>query len=187
MKAWMFLGAVLAVASATGAEMYGAKFSDSIELDGKTLVLNGLGPRKAIFGIRVYVAGLYLDAKSKDPEAIVSSETTKNLKLSFVRKVEAAKIRDAWSEGLGKSDNCGGDCASFKDRLTELNSWMSDMKEGSHMEFTFRTGGVEVWVNGARKGEVKGGDFGKALLRIWLGKDPPNEDLKKGLLGELKS
>jgi len=37
-------------------------------------------------------------------------------------------------------------------------------------------------VNGAAKGTIKGDDFGKALLSIWLG-DPPNPEIKAGLLG----
>ena len=43
--------------------------------------------------------------------------------------------------------------------------------------------GVSVSVNGTVKGTIKGDDFAKALLAIWLGADPPNPEIKAGLLG----
>jgi long-chain acyl-CoA synthetase len=41
-----------------------------------------------------------------------------------------------------------------------------------------------VALNGQEKGTISGDDFGKALLRVWLGDHPPSEDLKAGLLGK---
>ena len=38
-------------------------------------------------------------------------------------------------------------------------------------------------VNGAVKGTIKGDDFAKAFLAIWLGGDPPNPEIKAGMLG----
>ena len=40
-----------------------------------------------------------------------------------------------------------------------------------------------VDVNGAVKGTIKGDDFAKAFLSIWRGADPPNPEIKSGLLG----
>jgi Chalcone isomerase-like len=44
------------------------------------------------------------------------------------------------------------------------------------------SGGECVDVKGAAKGTIKGDDFAKAFFSIWLG-DPPNPELKSGLLG----
>ncbi|TMH34194.1 MAG: hypothetical protein E6H66_10480 [Betaproteobacteria bacterium] len=43
--------------------------------------------------------------------------------------------------------------------------------------------GVQVDANGAVKGIIKGDDFAKAFLSIWLGPEPPNPEIKSGLLG----
>jgi len=52
------------------------------------------------------------------------------------------------------------------------------------MIFSFKPGtGVQVSVNGVAKGTIKGDDFAKALLSIWLGPEPPNPEIKAGLLG----
>ena len=42
---------------------------------------------------------------------------------------------------------------------------------------------AQVDVNGAVKGTIKGDDFAKAFLAIWLGGDPPNPEIKAGMLG----
>ena len=38
-------------------------------------------------------------------------------------------------------------------------------------------------MNGTVKGTIKGDDFAKAFLFIWLGPEPPNPEIKSGLLG----
>ena len=59
----------------------------------------------------------------------------------------------------------------------------ADIKSGQRMTFILKPGqGTQVDVNGAVKGTIKGEDFAKALLSIWLG-DPPNPEIKSGLLG----
>jgi len=43
--------------------------------------------------------------------------------------------------------------------------------------------GVQVDMNGTAKGTIKGDDFAKAFLAIWLDPEPPNPEVKSGLLG----
>lgn len=65
-----------------------------------------------------------------------------------------------------------------------LSGWMSDVKTGQRLTFLFKPGaGVQVNVNGTVKGTIRGDDFGKAFLALWLGPEPPNPELKVGLLG----
>ena len=59
---------------AVGAELNGVTLPDTISVNGKTLVLNGLGLRKKAF-IKVYVAGLYLPHKIKGTKAIIAADT----------------------------------------------------------------------------------------------------------------
>jgi hypothetical protein len=60
---------------------------------------------------------------------------------------------------------------------------MEDIKTGGRVILSYTPGGgVEVSVNGVTKGTIKGDDFAKALFAIWLG-DPPNPEIKTGLLG----
>ncbi|NUN13239.1 MAG: chalcone isomerase family protein [Myxococcales bacterium] len=162
----------------------GVSFPDSITVDGKTLVLNGLGTREAtVFNVNVYVAGLYLEQKSSDAAAILSSTGTKRLVLKFVRDVERDDIVDAWSDGFEK--NAKGQLGALKSKISKLNGWMADMAEGENLSFTYiPQKGTTVEINGKSKGTIDGDDFARALFSIWLGSSPPNSGLKSGLLGK---
>jgi hypothetical protein len=59
-----------------------------------------------------------------------------------------------------------------------------DFKAGQSLTFARDPAtGVTVDVNGKGGSTIEGPDFANALLAIWLGQKPPNEDLKSGLLG----
>ncbi len=45
--------------------------------------------------------------------------------------------------------------------------------------------GTQISLNGKAAGKaIAGEDFYQALLKIWLGKEPVQKDLKQGLLGQ---
>jgi len=170
-------------ASASAGELAGVALPDRIQVDSRTLVLNGMGLREATFlKVDVYVAGLYLETKSSDPDAIVRSEQAKRLVMKFVRAVGRKDLVKAWDESFQES--AGASLAALKDRVATLDSYMSDVPNGALMSFTYLPGsGVTVEVQGATKGVIAGTDFSQALFGIWLGSHPPNPGLKDGLLG----
>jgi hypothetical protein len=43
--------------------------------------------------------------------------------------------------------------------------------------------GTRVTINGEEKGVIEGADFYAALLDIWLGDEPADDDLKDAMLG----
>ena len=79
---------------------------DTMKVAGKALVLNGQGIRKAtFFGIKVYVGGLYLEKKSKDYSEFKDTNKVKHITMTFVRDVDADKIRSGWTDGFNNSHN----------------------------------------------------------------------------------
>jgi hypothetical protein len=185
--AYCFSGAALLAAMAAvpahGKECKGVSFADQSQSAGTTLALNGLGLRQATaFKVSVYVAGLYVAQASGDANAILASNTRKDLILHFVRDVGGADLSKGWQEGF--ENNAKAQLPALKDRIEKLKSWMADVKSGQRLTFIIKPGaGVEVNVNGAVKGTIEGDDFAKAFLSIWLGAEPPNPGLKSGLLG----
>jgi hypothetical protein len=157
------------VAFAHAAECRGINFPDQVQTEGSTLTLNGLGMRKATFlKINVYV--------------ILGSNTHKELILHFVRDVDGSDLAEAWDEGFAK--NAKTQLPALKERIATLKGWMADVKTGQQLIFEFKPGsGVQVATDGAVKGTIKGDDFAQVLLSIWLGADPPNPEVKAGLLG----
>lgn len=173
--------ALLAAAPAGAAECEGFRFPDTLNLGGKTLVLNGLGLREAtVFMVDVYVAALYVAARSGDAAAVLAAPGAKRLVLHFLRDVDLEDITGAWNEGFAKT--AGEGLGALEGRIATLNAWMATMKEGQRLVFTSRAG-VEVEVAGKVRGTIPGDDFARAFLAIWLGPEPPNEGLKSGLLG----
>ena len=66
----------------------------------------------------------------------------------------------------------------------DIIGWMADVKSSERLTFIRKPGaGLQVDVNGTVKGTIKGDDFAKAFLSIWLGASPPNPDIKTGMLG----
>lgn len=175
--------AALATGIAHGKECKSVNFPDQAQVEGTNLMLNGLGLRQATaFKVNVYVAALYVAKSSTDPNALLGSNTPSELILQFVRNVGADDLRKGWSEGFEK--NAKDQLPAMKDRIATLNGWMGDIKTGERLTFIHKPGaGISVNVNGAVKGTIPGDDFAKAFLSIWLGADPPNPEIKAGLLG----
>ena len=164
-------------------ECKGVNFPDQAQVEGSSLILNGLGLRQAtMMKVNVYVAALYVTKTSTDPKALLGSNEPSELILQFVRNVGAEDLRKGWSEGFEK--NSKDQLPALKDRIAMLNGWMGDVKTGERLTFIHKPGtGLQVDVNGAVKGIIKGDDFAKAFFAIWLGGDPPNPEIKAGILG----
>ncbi|HVU01515.1 MAG TPA: chalcone isomerase family protein [Polyangiaceae bacterium] len=185
MRKRSFLVLLLALAlpiPALAGEAAGVKMPDRLEIGGKLLVLNGMGIRKATFlKVKVYVAGLYLEKKSGNAAAILASTQIKRLTLHFVHDASKSQVSGAWKEGFEKN---GANLPPLRERIARLEAMMTDFIPGDTLTFTYRPEtGVAVDVKGTVRGTIPGDDFARALLSIWLGPEPPNEDLKEGLLG----
>jgi hypothetical protein len=173
---------VLMVNPVQAAECLGVTLPDRFELGSESLVLNGVGARLAtMLKVKVYVAGLYLNARSSDPKAIIATDQPRHLELHFVRDVDRKEITDAWTEGF--KTNAGDKFASLADEIKTLNDAMADLPKGSRLTFSYQPGvGTTVSINDGKKAVIPGADFASALIAIWLG-EPPNKEIKTGLLG----
>ena len=175
--------AALVAGIAHGKECKGIDFPDQAQVEGASLALNGLGLRQATaFKVNVYVAALYVTKTSSDANALLGPNAPSELILQFVRNVGADDLRKRWSYGFEK--NAMDQLPALKERIAMLNGWMADVKTGERLTFIHKPGtGLQVDVNGTVKGIIKGDDFAKAFLSIWLGADPPNPEIKAGMLG----
>ena len=171
------------IGTAQAKECKGITFPEHLPVGGSDLTLNGLGMRKATFlKVNVYVGALYVAHPSHDPQPLIDPASPAELILHFVRSVGVGDLRDAWKEGFEKVAK--DQLPALEARIATLNSWMSSMETGQRLTFTRLPGtGIQVDVNGVVKGTIPGDDFARALMTIWLGPNPPNSELKSGLLG----
>jgi len=69
-------------------------------------------------------------------------------------------------------------------RVDAFNALWPDLAPGDVADVDFADGaGVRVSINGRARGSVPGADLQQAVLRIWLGDEPADGDLKRGMLG----
>ena len=101
-------------------ECAGVEMQDSVTLDGRSPVLNGLGLRLATFvKVKVYVAGLYVPKQSDQAQALLGTDQPWHLVLSFLRSVDAEDMIKAWNEGF--ETNAKAQLPALKDRIDTLN------------------------------------------------------------------
>ena len=90
-------------------------------------------------------------------------------------------MKEGFQDGF---KNSGVDVSTLKHEIDSLVGMFVDFKEGQTLSFANNPAdGVAVELNGDTQGTIKAANFAKALLAIWLGPKPPNDDLKSGLLG----
>lgn len=150
--------------------------------NGNELVLNGAGIREKLW-IDLYAAGLYLEQKSQDANAILNSNKPMALKLHIVSKlITSEKMTEAVTEGFKNSTN--GNTAPIQNEIDQiLGFFKEDIKKNDVFDLVYVPGkGIVAYKNGKEKGVVEGKDFKKALFGIWLSNRPADDDLKKNLL-----
>lgn len=169
--------------SASAAEVGGVTIPDRASVGGQELVLNGAGMRtKVIF--KVYVGALYLPAKARTlPE--VQSKAPRRVQLTLMRDVSAEEFVEALVDGI-KANTTAAELAAAKagvEQLSAIGKSLGQVKEKEVVTLDYVDGSTKVAVNGAAKGTIPGEAFNQALVKIWLGENPVQADLKKAMLG----
>jgi len=173
--------AVLMSLPALAAEFEGVKMADTVTVDGKTLTLNGQGLRKK-FVFKVYVAGLYVETKSKKGEEILAADAARRVDMKMLRELDKKAIVDAIKGGFEK--NAGDKLPALKERLDKFVAMIPDLKDGETLSVVYVPGkGTRVEGTKGEAYTAEGKDFADALFSVWVGKSPVDEDLKKGMLG----
>ena len=190
-RQFLALAAALAFAApaafAQTTEVGGVKYDNTVQVAGSRLLLNGAGIRfKAIF--KVYTAGLYLGAKAATPEAVLNAPGPKRMHIVMLREIDANELGKLFTRGM--QDNASreefaksipgtiklSDIFSARKRLAAGDAFFVEYVPGS---------GTTIVVNGKPQNEpIKEPEFFNALLRIWLGNQPADGQLKDALLGK---
>jgi len=173
---------LLLAAPAFGAEVAGVKIDEQTRVAQAPLVLKGAGLRKRFF-VQVYAMGLYVADRNADP---VTQPGAKRIAIHMLRDVDADQFVGALSDGI-RDNHSAAEAKSLEPRVAQLGAILAALKEakkGMLITLDGVPGGTLVSVDGKPAGKpIEGEDFYRALLRIWLGDKPVQDDLKKALLG----
>ena len=168
---------------ATAREIAGVDVPPAAALGGEELVLNGAGIRVKLF-MKIYVGSLYLKARQTSVDAVLSDPGAKRIVMNFLYKeVSTKKLVDAWNKGF-TNNSTPAEVKALQERITRFNAMFDTVYRGDVIRLDYLPGtGTQVWINDALKGTVAGEDFSRALLKIWLGPKPPDQNLKDAMLG----
>jgi hypothetical protein len=167
------------------AEVAGVRIDDKTRVANADLALNGAGLRKRAF-FQVYAIGLYLAQKSSSTAAVLEQPGPKRVSIHMLRDVSADAFNEALADGI-RANHPEAEAKALEPRVKELTAIIAELKEAKKgMAIALDWDGTEtrLLVHGKPMGRpIPGEDFYRALLRIWIGDKPVQDDLKKALLG----
>lgn len=165
---------------AMGLEIEGISIPETLNSD---LLLNGAGIRSKFF-FKIYIAELYLEHPATKASAILDTPGRKRMTMHMLYdEVAREKLIDGWNDGF--SGNLTAEqLKTLNPEIQQFNDLFIDVHKGEEIILDYTPGqGTAVFIAGQHRGVITGADFNRALLSIWLGKSPINEDLRAALLG----
>ena len=173
---------LMAAFPAWAAEVAGVRIDDKAKVGNAELTLTGAGLRKRVF-FQVYAIGLYVQDRKADP---VAQPGPKRVQIHMLRDVGAEQFMDALVEGIN-ANHSEAQARAFEPQVKQLGTIMAEVKEakkGMVIALDWNGKETQVLIDGKSVGRpIEGAEFYRALLRIWLGDKPVQDDLKKSLLG----
>jgi len=165
-------------------EVAGIKLDEKITIAAMPLQLNGAGIRtKFIFDI--YVGALYLKDQARTTDAALKSSSNNRLRMVFLYdQVEKQKLVNGWNDGF-ENNLSKTELTTLKSKITDFNHLFDTVNKGDTIDLDYIKGkGTHVYYNSKLRGVIEGKAFNAALLKIWLGEEPADDDLKQAMLGQ---
>ena len=176
-------------ARAQSVDVAGVKFDTSLDLAGQKLQLNGAGIRYKVV-VKVYAAGLYLGTKANSTEAVLTAPGVKRIQIVALRDIDGRDLGKLFTKGIEQNATREEFMRSINGvlKIAEMFANKKDLLKGESFSVDFVPGiGSVVMLNGKAQGEaIKEPEFFGALMQIWLGKSPADDQLKEALLGGVK-
>lgn len=170
---------------ATAAELAGVRIDErATARDGTELPLHGAGLREKFF-FDIYVGALYLPTTGQPVERILDTDQTGRIEMHFVYdEVTRDQLVTAWEDGFA-ANNPRAVLDTLGERIDRFVDLFPDAAAGDRFTLAYVPGdGTEVRINGQSAGTIEGGGFFRALLAVFLGPEPPDSDLRRGMLGQ---
>jgi hypothetical protein len=164
-------------------EVAGVKLPAMVEIGGEQLQLNGYGIRKKYF-FKIYIGTLYTARKADSPTQVLESAGGKLIRLDFLySKLEKERMVGGFAKGIeANSPELRNDPA-----VERFLGWFdADFVEGDQIDLAITAENlVSVSHNDRQLGMLKSANLARAILRIYLGHEPADEDMRDGMLGDI--
>ena len=167
-------------------DINGVKIEETVNVGGKTLVLNGAGQRQ-ILVIKVYIIGLYTEKKSTNAAELLASSGAKRVTLYIQRTINSDEFGQLFITSMSKNSTKEekAKVVNQTSKFGEIFADLGEVKKGDVIWLDWIPGkGTVTYLNGKQAGDIMPDyAFYQSVMRIWLGEYPPQANLKPALLG----
>jgi hypothetical protein len=171
--------------NANALDLAGIHLVDKMKVGDTVLQLNGGGIRTKFF-FKIYVGALYLPEKQISAEAIIADNRAHRVVMYILYKLSSDKLFNSVNEAI-EENLTPAELSALSVQLKQLAEIFDSVHEVKPNDIVtldyLPASGTTITVNGSERGTIAGAAFSRALLKIWLGKNPVQDDLKKGMLG----
>lgn len=181
------LCSVLFSLNAGAVELAGVKLDDSARVGNQDLKLNGAGIRSKLM-FKVYAIALYLPEKKVAVAEVLAASGARRVSITMLRDVASDEFGKAFTTGI-ENNTDSAERAALAGPMAKFSAMFAatpKLKRGDvlHLDW-LPANGMEVFLNGKRILEpIADPAFYNAVLSIWLGTKPVDEQLKRRLLGQ---
>jgi hypothetical protein len=170
---------------ASALDVAGVRLDDKTNVAGQELTLNGAGVRVKVF-FKVYVAGLYLPRKEPTALGVLAQPGPRRVLLVTTRDLTSEQLLEGLNGGLA-DNNTPAELDAIKSEIDQMRGYFGAIKaagKGSVIALDYvATSGTTISFNSQVLGMIPGETFNRALLKVWLGENPVDRELKRALLG----
>ena len=184
-RAILILWGTLLSWNVSALELARIPIAQKAQVGNASLQLNGAGIRSKNF-FDIYICALYLRQKQASAEAIIADNHERRIAMHFVYSLGSNRLLNAFKDGI-EANHSPAELATLAPPIKQMEqifSTVDHVKIDDVITYDYLPGtGTQIYLNGKLLGIVPGAEFNRALLRIWLGNEPVQRDLKKAMLG----
>jgi Chalcone isomerase-like len=171
--------------NASALDLADVHLADTMKVGDEALQLNGGGIRTKWF-FKIYVGALYLPQKQTSAEAVIADEHEHRIVMHMLHGLGSKRLFNAFNEGI-EANNTPEELAKLDAQIKQMKQIfdsVNEVKPGDVIMLDYLpASGTRITVNGTARGDIPGAAFNRALIKVWLGDRPVQDDLKKGMLG----
>lgn len=178
--------ALLAPGVSVAADVEGVHFDESVDVDGLRLNLNGAGLRE-VYIVKTWVAALYTAEPVHSATTLITGTGPRRIAITLLADVSIDRVARGMLDALRRNHDpilLSAIEPSIREFVAVLRS-IGATEKGDTLTLDMIRGATRVSFNGMPVGDpVSGVLFRDALLRAFVGKQPIDEGLARGLLGQ---
>lgn len=176
---------VAMAAPARALTVEGHEYEESITIADTALKLNGAGLRYKLW-FKGFTAGLWVARPSTQVSDVLAQPGPKRFRVRVLVEVDSKEFSKAFDRGVQKNHS-EAEQAKLAARMQQFDRQilaLGKLKKGDAVDLDWVPDrGLVMSLNGKLRGTpVPGEDLYRALLRIFIGDNPAQEELKQALL-----